>query len=132
MRKAKVIKEHKDYPELKLDDIVFVHGIDKGSAEYCCSPYILIETMEGLLFDIPFYKPTNDLLQMLDSPEPEPLSKGTQVQAILFEGQCQLNGMIADNEQRKVCNESMAYTYIDFIALQEEIQRRINELNKEK
>ena len=24
MRKAKVIKEHKDYPELKLDDIVYV------------------------------------------------------------------------------------------------------------
>ena len=130
MRKAKVIKEHKDYPELKLDDIVFVHAIDKGNAEYCCSPYILIETMEGLLFDIPFYKPTNDLLQMLDGPNQ--LSKEIQVQAILFEGQCRLQVMIANNEQGKEDEENGLYDSDDFYKLQEEIQRRINDLNKEK
>ena len=131
MRKAKVIKEHKDYPELKLDDIVFVHAIDKGSAEYCCSPYILIETMEGLLFDIPFYKPTNDLLQMLDGPNQ--LSKEIQVQAILFEGQCRLQAMLADNKSRENDNfPNYRYSYEEFDNLQEEIQHRINDLNKEK
>ena len=129
MRKAKVIKEHKDYPELKLDDIVYVHGIEVGSAEMCCSPSILIETKEGLLYDIPFYKPTNDLFQMLDSPEPNQLSKETQVQAILFEGQCRLNAMLVDNKQREIAdNDVFNFSWDDFMALQEEIQQRIKDL----
>ena len=130
MRKAKVIKEHKDYPELKLGDIVYVHGIEAGSAECQILPSILIESQDGTLIIIliDIWGKVLDGFQMLDSPEPNQLSKETQVQAILFEGQCQLNGMIADNGQRKACNESMAYTYIDFIALQEEIQQRINDL----
>ena len=128
MRKAKVIKEHKDYPELKLGDIVYVHGIEAGSAECQILPSILIESQDGTLIKIliDICEKVLDLFQMVD--EPNQLSKETQVQAILFEGQCQLNGMIADNEQRKVCYESMAYTYIDFVALQEEIQQRIKDL----
>ena len=132
MRKAKVIKEHKDYPELKLDDIVYVHGIEVGSAESQTPPSILIESQAGTLIKIlvDICEKVLDLFQMLDGPNQ--LSKEIQVQTILFEGQCILNGMIADNEQRKACNESMAYTYIDFIALQEEIHHRINYLNKKK
>ena len=128
MRKAKVIKEHKDYPELKLGDIVYVHGIEAGSAECQILPSILIESQDGTLIKIliDICEKVLDLFQMVD--EPNQLSKETLVQAILFEGQCQLNGMIADNEQRKVCYESMAYTYIDFVALQEEIQQRIKDL----
>ena len=69
-----------------------------------------------------------DKVQFLEQFNQNQLSIETQAQAILFEGQCHLNGMIADNGQRKACNESMAYTYIDFIALQEEIQQRIKDL----
>lgn len=81
---------------------------------------------DGTMKNIPI-----DKVQFLEQFNPNQLSKETQVQAILFEGQCILNGMIADNEQRKICNESMAYICDDFIGIQKEIQNRINELNKE-
>lgn len=134
MRQAKVLKERSDYPLLKLDDIVYVYGIEKGSVEYQTPSSILIETQEGMLIKviIDIYWGVFDMFQMLDSPEPEPLSKETQVQAILFEGQCRLNAMLANNEQGKEDEENGLYDSDDFYKLQEEIQRKINELNKEK
>jgi len=68
-----------------------------------------------------------DRLEIID--EPDQLSKDTQAQAILFEGQCHLQGMIAENSCYPT---SIPYSKIHFDNLQEEIQRRINELNKEK
>ena len=109
MRKAKVIKEHKDYPELKLDDIVYVHGIEVGSAESQTPPSILIESQDGTLLKILIdtWGKGLDLFQMLDSPEPNQLSKETQVQAILFEGQCRLNAMLVDNKQREIADNDV-------------------------
>jgi len=134
MRKAKVIKERSDYPLLKLDDIVYVYGIEKGSVEYQTPSSILIETQEGILIRviIDIYWGVFDMFQMLDMPEPEQLSKETQAQAILFEGQCRLNAMLANNKQSEMYNcTSLRYSCADFDNLQEEIQQRINELNKE-
>ena len=66
---------------------------------------------------------------MLDSPEPNQLSKETQVQAILFEGQCRLNAMLVDNKQREIAdNDVFNFSWDDFMALQEEIQQRIKDL----
>ena len=135
MRQAKVITERSDYPLLKLDDIVYVYGIEKGSVEYQTPSSILIETQEGILIKviIDIYWGVFDMFQMLDSPEPEPLSKEAQAQAILLESQCKLNAMLIDNKSRENDNfPSYRYSYEDFDNLQEEIQRRINDLNKEK
>jgi len=129
MRKAKVIKEHKDYPELKLDDIVYVHSIEGGSAESQTPPSILIESQDGTLIKIliDICGKVLDLFQMVD--EPNQLSKETQVQAILFEGQCRLNAMLVDNKQREIAdNDVFNFSWDDFMALQEEIQKRIKDL----
>ena len=135
MRQAKVITERRDYPLLKLGDIVYVYGIEKGSVEYQTPSSILIETQEGMLIKviIDIYWGVFDMFQMLDMPELNQLSTETQAQAILFEGQCKMNAMLADNKQSEMDNcTSLRYSYEAFDNLQIEIQRKINELNKEK
>lgn len=131
MRQAKVLKERSDYPLLKLGDIVYVYGIEKGSVEYQTPSSILIETQEGMLIKviIDIYWGVFDMFQMLDMPELNQLSTETQAQAILFEGQCRLQAMIVENSCYPT---SIPYTKIHFDNLQIEIQRKINELNKEK
>ena len=134
MRQAKVITERSDYPLLKLGDIVYVYGIEKGSVEYQTPSSILIETQEGMLIKviIDIYWGVFDMFQMLDMPELNQLSTETQAQVILFEGQCRLNAMLSNNEQGKEDEENGLYDSDDFYKLQEEIQRKINDLNKEK
>lgn len=56
------------------------------------------------------------------------LSKETQAQIILFEGQCKLQAMLANNEQGKEDEENGLYESDDFYKLHEEIQKRIKEL----
>ena len=60
----------------------------------------------------------------------KPFDKNVQAQIILFEGQCRLQGMVADNKVKEMKNcSNFCYSYEEFDNLQEEIQRRINELD---
>ena len=70
-----------------------------------------------------------DKVQFLEQFNPNQLSIEIQVQAILFEGQCRLNAMIADNKSRENDNfPNYRYSYEEFDNLQEEIQQRIKYL----
>ena len=119
MRQAKVIKE---WRKLTIETIVQI-------LEFTCDnnyDYAVCKLEDNSLMTIDI-----KCLQLIENPEP--LSKETQAQAILFEGQCRLNAMLIDNKRGEIDNCSyFRFNYEDFDSLQEEIQRRINDLNKEK
>lgn len=58
----------------------------------------------------------------------EQLSKETQAQAILFEGQCKLQSMIADNRQREYLGRGVDWNGGDFGDIQDEIESKLKEL----
>lgn len=68
MRKAKVIKEHKNAPSLKVGDIVIIHKIDGGSSEFYTPSYISIETSSGLILQLMNYsfKEEECFFQLID------------------------------------------------------------------
>jgi len=115
MRKAKVINNGNE-------SIVEVLSIEAdGDYKYCICKF-----PDNRLYEVDIKG-----LEYID--EPNQLSTETQAQAILFEGQCRLQAMLADNKQSEMDNCSyFRYNYEDFDNLQAEIQRRINDLNKEK
>jgi len=117
MRKAKIINNNNGH-----EPIVEVLSIEAdGDYKYC-----ICKLPDNRLYEVDIKG-----LEFID--EPEKLSKDTQAQAILFEGQCRLNAMLINNKQREIANNDVFnYSWDDFMGLQEEIERRINDLNKEK
>ena len=58
----------------------------------------------------------------------EPIQQSNKEAYILFEGTCKMQGMIALNNNRLMNNESMAFTYKDFVELSEEVRGKLEEV----